>query len=167
MMGYQDDSPSRAYSRFAPSQWETSLQSNAISDWLDTNLESALPQQWELGDVTTLIMANCIIASYNIVSSSGNHLFQIQHQAITKTIWWSGISESWQIPFENLDDFHWKFTGNHICCCKCGNQNRNFLLFSPQKIMLLIWSTYIAISYIPRANLTGPPQFLLTTRGAF
>ena len=32
----------RADSRFAPSQWETSLQGNAISHWLDTNLESAL-----------------------------------------------------------------------------------------------------------------------------
>ena len=27
---------------FAPSQWETSLQSNAISHWLGTNLESVL-----------------------------------------------------------------------------------------------------------------------------
>ena len=31
----------RADSRFAPSQWETSLQSNAPSHWLDVNLESA------------------------------------------------------------------------------------------------------------------------------
>ena len=31
-----------ADSRFAPSQWETSLQSNAISHWLCANLESAL-----------------------------------------------------------------------------------------------------------------------------
>ena len=32
----------RAHSRLAPSQWETSLQSNTISPWLGTNLESAL-----------------------------------------------------------------------------------------------------------------------------
>ena len=32
----------RADSRFAPSQWETSLQSNAVSHWLGTNPESAL-----------------------------------------------------------------------------------------------------------------------------
>ena len=31
-----------ADSNFAPSQWETSLQSNAVSHWLGTNLESAL-----------------------------------------------------------------------------------------------------------------------------
>ena len=35
---YRDDS------RFAPSQWETSLQSNAVSHWLDANLESSLIQ---------------------------------------------------------------------------------------------------------------------------
>ena len=32
----------RADSRLVPSQWETSLQSNAVSHWLGTNLESAL-----------------------------------------------------------------------------------------------------------------------------
>ena len=32
---------SRDDSRFAPSQWETSLQSNAISHWLGANLEPA------------------------------------------------------------------------------------------------------------------------------
>ena len=32
----------RVDSRFAPSQWETSLQTNAVSHWLGANLESAL-----------------------------------------------------------------------------------------------------------------------------
>ena len=32
----------RADSRFAPSQWQTSLQSNAVCHWLGSNLESAL-----------------------------------------------------------------------------------------------------------------------------
>ena len=32
----------RTDSRLAPSQWETLLQSNAVSHWLGTNLESAL-----------------------------------------------------------------------------------------------------------------------------
>ena len=32
-----------AWSWFAPNHWETSLQSNAISHWMDTNLHSALP----------------------------------------------------------------------------------------------------------------------------
>ena len=32
----------QCYSRLAPSQWETSLQSNAVSHWLGANLESAL-----------------------------------------------------------------------------------------------------------------------------
>ena len=38
----------RADSRFAPSQWETSLQSNAVSHWLGANLESAM---WNLTKV--------------------------------------------------------------------------------------------------------------------
>ena len=35
--------PIRADFRLAPCQWETSLQSNAVSHWLGANLESALP----------------------------------------------------------------------------------------------------------------------------
>ena len=35
----------RADSTLAPSQWETSLQSNAVSHWLGVNLESALRLQ--------------------------------------------------------------------------------------------------------------------------
>ena len=35
--------PGRVDSRFAPRQWETSLQSNTVSYWLCANLESALP----------------------------------------------------------------------------------------------------------------------------
>ena len=35
----------RADSRLAPSQWQTWLQSNAVSHWLGTNLESALCMQ--------------------------------------------------------------------------------------------------------------------------
>ena len=35
----------RADSRLAPSQWETSLRSNAVSNWLGANLESAKVQQ--------------------------------------------------------------------------------------------------------------------------
>ena len=34
--------PQQDWFRVAPSQWVTSLQSNTISHWLDTNLESAL-----------------------------------------------------------------------------------------------------------------------------
>ena len=36
----------RADCRLAPSQWETLLQSNAISHWLGANLESALSELW-------------------------------------------------------------------------------------------------------------------------
>ena len=38
----------RADSRFAPSEWETSLQSNAVSHWLSAKLESDLynPQSY-------------------------------------------------------------------------------------------------------------------------
>ena len=53
----------RADSRFAPSQWETSLQSNAVSQWLGANLESALyPKSlthW--GQVTHICVGNLAI----------------------------------------------------------------------------------------------------------
>ena len=51
----------RADSRLAPSQWETSLQSNAVSHWLGANLESALINLSEnispVGDVENRVQA--------------------------------------------------------------------------------------------------------------
>ena len=48
----------RADSSFVPSQWETSLQSNAISHWLDANLESALLQdEWVLNLICMLTLS--------------------------------------------------------------------------------------------------------------
>ena len=41
----------RADSQLAPSQWETSLQSNAVSHWLCANLESALRILYTFGGV--------------------------------------------------------------------------------------------------------------------
>ena len=40
----------KAYSWFAPSQWETALLCNDVSHWLDASLESALlgPLSWEI-----------------------------------------------------------------------------------------------------------------------
>ena len=65
---------SRVDSRLAPSQWETSLQSNTVSHWLGTNLESALGQghvRWisvnSQSDVSQLIF---IELNENFVSST-------------------------------------------------------------------------------------------------
>ena len=47
--GYETTKPSfRADARFASSQWETALQSNAVSHWLGANLDSALSDSWLL-----------------------------------------------------------------------------------------------------------------------
>ena len=43
----------RADSRLAPSQWETSLRSNAVSHWLGANLKSAL-------HITTVFELKCL-----------------------------------------------------------------------------------------------------------
>ena len=46
---------SRADSRLAPNQWETSLQSNPVSHWLGANLESALISMTDSGSFLHLI----------------------------------------------------------------------------------------------------------------
>ena len=48
--------PCRADSRRAPSQWETSLQSNAVSHWLVANLKSALPLIQALSHIPQTIL---------------------------------------------------------------------------------------------------------------
>ena len=46
----------RADSRLAPNQWETSLQSNAVSHWLGANLESALSTHFLQCPVKNIIL---------------------------------------------------------------------------------------------------------------
>ena len=69
----------RADSRLAPSQWETSLQSNTVSHWLGANLESALPliheslsekpthQRWHFGESSLTEMFVWIWFSSSVV----------------------------------------------------------------------------------------------------
>ena len=57
----------RAYSRLAPSQWKMSLQSNPISHWLGTNLESALKQP--LGGLFPLMQ--CAVLVHHAVIRAG------------------------------------------------------------------------------------------------
>ena len=45
----------RADSRLAPSQWETLLQSNAVSHWLGTNLDSDLWLRWQPNSCSIII----------------------------------------------------------------------------------------------------------------
>ena len=60
----------RADSRLAPSQWETLLQSNAVSHWLCANLESALFLTMSLtthNEIQSCIyLTHAITAEYNI-----------------------------------------------------------------------------------------------------
>ena len=76
----------RADSRFAPSQWETSLQSNAVSHWLGTNLESVL----------THVAGGQISPGLNI--SKNFHLLHIQNFIFFNTdcIWFK------ENPCQNL-----------------------------------------------------------------
>ena len=63
----------RADSRFVPSQWETSLQSNAVSHWLGTNLESALRMILIIAPVQHSLMrmlSNVILSLQNFWNGS-------------------------------------------------------------------------------------------------
>ena len=87
----------RTDSRFVPSQWETSLQSNAVSYWLGANLESALylvfgnfspaPPLVKVTPVCQLLFTDkqwcakgpCGITSDDQSSSLGRHCPPISH----------------------------------------------------------------------------------------
>ena len=56
---YFQTSQIRADSRFAPSQWETALQSNAVSHWLGANLKSALPGMQVRAHVPSTCWVRC------------------------------------------------------------------------------------------------------------
>ena len=79
------DLEDRADSRLAPSQWETALQSNAVSYWLGANLESAL-RRW---------ICTCIsyLLQYWNRTGSLNSFTRKTHDVILSryhSCWWPG-----------------------------------------------------------------------------
>ena len=80
-------SPSRANSRFVPSQWVTVLLCNDVSQWLGASLESALHSMIHesLAHLPT-VMVTHIYASMNWASiGSDNGLSPVRHKVITWT----------------------------------------------------------------------------------
>ena len=76
--GHLGDMPyTRVDSRFAPSQWETSLQSNAVSHWLDANLASATHYSDAIMGVMTSLITSLTIV-YSTVYSDAD---QRKHQS--------------------------------------------------------------------------------------
>ena len=91
------DTYPRADCRFVRSQWETSLQSNAVSHWLCTNLQSALihilsdptsmvstdGHDWQSGGLAdSLTRALCII-DLALIPRAHPPLYTAQHRATT------------------------------------------------------------------------------------
>ena len=84
---------SRADSRLAPSQWETSLQCNTASHWLGANLESALvPMPWHENTAVCLLLLCITGIELNETSTAQSRVF------------WFGL-------FVYLFVF--------VCCCFC------------------------------------------------
>ena len=89
-------------SRLAPSQWETSLQSNAVSHWLGANLESALCYgQWGYQRLVLLKLEG----SYIDCSSSRNWKIVIRNSSTLETE--SSHSDECFV-------FHWRCWGSVI-----------------------------------------------------
>ena len=87
----------RADSRFAPSQWETALQSNAVSHWLGTNLESALKT---IIQVQTLVqVSNHPFPDSTIHGKIFNEMpwIQLLGVSISSLTW----TPEWHVPLEH------------------------------------------------------------------
>ena len=67
------DGVNRAGSRFAPSQWEMLLQSNAISHWLGANLESALVKPRHNEFISGIMKVCLILHHFSLVSTLVSH----------------------------------------------------------------------------------------------
>ena len=64
---------SRADSMFAPSQWETSLQSNDVSHWLGANIESALRFCWQCQAHSDAESTHAVILKHSSHELTGLH----------------------------------------------------------------------------------------------
>ena len=76
----------RPDSRLAPSQWETSLQSNAVSHWLGANLESALcPCSAScVNQGLVNVWSPCVVNRPRLSSKDGAHSLQTTGHSLFK-----------------------------------------------------------------------------------
>ena len=79
----------RADSRFTPSQWETSLQSNAVSHWLGANLVSAL------GGCSDHQWLNLVIHCHLIPKPSHMNWLKSMYKDIWVESWGCGCLVTW------------------------------------------------------------------------
>ena len=102
----------RADSRIASSQWESSLQSNAVSHWLGTNLESALDMKKTYSYFKTCPWFCCALVRFDILVDAYDSFYHILQCRCTVTraiVWlpqsqWSnpeGYGYNWPVPKHN------------------------------------------------------------------
>ena len=96
----------RADSRFAPSQWETLLQSNRVSHWLGANLESVpiLPMKYTHGFVVYNFVVPCFLVLVNLLDTL-THLPWTKWPPIWQTTF--SVAISWMKMIEFWLKFHW------------------------------------------------------------
>ena len=88
-----------ADSRFAPSQWETSLQSNAVPHWLGANLESALTHNHILHMVCYHDMSTYVVIESTFFCRARENFKEIW--MITSFLWPNGLEvpkHGYQLP---------------------------------------------------------------------
>ena len=106
----------RAESRLAPSQWEMSLQSNAISHWLGANLESALDLKiCELFSYICSLQTSTTHVWFIFISdfSMPINLMALCKTAVSPLLMcWRYYSLAWshQIYFDYIVVYEWKST---------------------------------------------------------
>ena len=87
----------RADCRLAPSQWETSLQSNAVSHWLGANLESILYM-----DVPGCLQSACWIGNCHIHLTYCETRLLESKGRISMTFIWNSKAFIHETAFENV-----------------------------------------------------------------
>ena len=91
----------RADSRFAPSQWETSLQSNTVSHWRGASLESTLHYTLVSQSKTGWKMTNPLTKtfySFHEKKNSGTFNFEAIHQLTVLVHWFQRSRGSIGVP---------------------------------------------------------------------
>ena len=116
-------------SRFAPGQWETSLQSNAVSHWLGAKIESAL----SLSDITSLgitgIIDNFVVFG-GCFHPSIEYILCLQRQSIHK-----GHNALFTSAFKHEETPVWRRDSKATCVIKITDRILRFPLAHPIELI--------------------------------
>ena len=145
-------------SRLAPNQWETSLQSNAVSHWLGTNLEPALYESiYSNLNITSVVVSVLAIPASAWWHGSHCWYWSLKHIGINRTLIGFRVSmHVWYCPkYRTTEMWPWNCFTNELWTINANFAKSDFFKFKTwliwtRCVMSFSWTLYKTVIHFAK-----------------